>query len=204
MNRFIPITIGIAIAVALAHPATAKKNNPNVSLEFTPQQAVAAAVANVAGAMLDKPVALHFEDDRQGEDPKSIGIRTDDKDRRHNLVATSDVPEFVEQILVETAKNWGIRFDDDAGLELDVHLLQFNLLETNQAVGATYNATVRLEYALRAGDAEPRVRSTVVGDATRYGRKFSNTNCNEVLSDAMLEAFAEMFSDPALQRAWGQ
>lgn len=196
--------IGVAIAVALASPAAAKKNNPNISLEFVPQQAVAAAVANVAGAMLTRPVALSFEDDRGRDNDREIGWRTDDDDRRHVLTATSDVGAFVREHLVESAQRWGIDFDEAADLTLEIRLLQFQIVETNQAVGANYNAIVRLAYALRKGGAEPRTRSTIMGDATRYGKKFSNDNCNEVLSDALLEAAAEMFSDYALQRAWGE
>ena len=36
----------------------------------------------------------------------------------------------------------------------------------------------------------------------RYGRKRSAGNCNEVLSDAIQEAYANLFNQPALQTAW--
>lgn len=204
MRSLVTSLVGVAVVFAIAHPATAKKNNPNISLEFIPQQAVAGAVANVQGAMLDKPVALRFKDGRRSDDPKVIGKRSDDDDRWHVLTATSDVVEFVEQNLVESAQRWGVDFDSESSLVLEMELLEFDLLETNQAVGATYNSKVRLAYSFRQGSGQPRVQSTAVGDATRYGKKFSNDNCNEVLSDALLEAVAELFSDPALQRAWGE
>ena len=43
---------------------------------------------------------------------------------------------------------------------------------------------------------------TADGDATRYGRKFSNDNVNEVLSDALLEALADLLNHGGLQNAW--
>lgn len=196
--------IGLLAWVALVSPAAAKKNDPNISLEFRPQQAVAAAIANVSGAMLTKPVSLSVVDDRQGDDDLVIGTRTDDDDRRHVLRATSDVLAFVEEQLIGSAQRWGIDFDENASLELQIRLLEVQILETNQAVGATYNAVVRLAYSLQERGGESRMENTAFGDASRYGKKFSNENCNEVLSDAMLEVFAAVFSDHALKRAWGE
>ena len=195
---------GIVLTLALASAAAAKKNNPNISLEFIPQQAVGAAVANVSGAMLNRAVALHVADGRQVDGPEIIGIRTDDDDRRHTLTATSDVLEYVETTLIDRAERWGVDFDAGSNLSLHVEVLEVDLLETNQAVGATYNATVRLAYTFRKGGGAPEVEDSAFGDATRYGKKFSNDNVNEVLSDALLEAYAALFSDRSLQRAWGE
>jgi len=204
VKLYISFPLFVAVALVLAAPAPAKKNNPNVSLEFKPQQAVAAAVASVTGAMLDKPVRLEFVDKRRGDESMKIGTRTDDNDRRHELHATSDVPEFVEKYLVESAGDWGVEFDPEAAQTLVVELIDVDLLETNQAVGATYNATVRLAYSMSRAAGTASASGSIAGDATRYGKKFSNDNLNEVLSDAMLEAFADLFSDPALQRAWAE
>lgn len=191
-----------SLAVSLASAAVAKKNNPNIELDFVPQQTVAGAEANVAGAMLERAVAVRFVDARRGDDPSKIGMRTDDDDRRHDLHATSDVLEFVETHFVDSAYDWGVDVDDAAGLTLEVKLMGLEIVETNQAVGATYNATVRLAYSLSGGSEAHTGAQT--GDATRYGKKFSNANANEVLSDALLEVYAAVLSDPALQRAWGE
>jgi Uncharacterized lipoprotein len=194
----------LAVLLAAASAASAKKNKPRIDLEFRPQQTVAGAVPKVSGAMLDQPVALHFEDVRGQEDPAKIGTRTDDDDHLQALTATSSVAEFVDQHLRESATRWGIELDPGASRVLRVKVLEVSVLETNQAVGATYNATVRLEYSLERGGEVLRPPTSQMGDATRYGKKFSNTNCNEVLSDAMLEVFAAVFSDPTLQRAWSE
>lgn len=199
-----PTLVTLALVLAAASTATAKKNDPRIDLEFRPQQTVAGAVADVAGTMLDQPVALRFEDARREEDSSKIGTRTDDDDHLQDLTATNSVAEFVEQQLRESAAEWGIEFDPEESRVLHVKLLEVDILETNQAVGATYNATVRLAYSLERGSHELRSSTSAVGDATRYGKKFSNANCNEVLSDAMLEVFAAVFSDSTLQRVWSE
>jgi hypothetical protein len=191
-----PTLTALAAVLVLSGPALAKKNNPNIDLEFLPQQSVDAAVADVSGQMLDRPVQIRFVDERKQEDPSKIGVRTDGDDRRHDLKATSDVGDFVEQHLVESAGDWGVRVETEADLQLEVRLLKVDLLETNQAVGATYNATVRIAFAMGS------MSGSATGDATRWGKKFSSDNLNEVLSDAMLEAFAGMFSEPKLKEAW--
>ena len=194
----------VALLLGFSGVAAAKKNDPNINLEYRPQQSVAASVANPSGAMLERPVALSFEDAREQKDPSVIGTRTDDDDRLTELRATGDLPEFVRDSFSTLVKSWGIELDASQSTTLRVRLLEAKIVETNQAVGATYNAVVRLTYSLRQGSGEPLVSATAVGDASRYGKKFSNANCNEVLSDAMLEAFAKLVSDSELQRAWGK
>lgn len=201
-RTFVPLLVLVPL-LAAALPAAARVNDPNVDLRFSPQDAVGAASAAIPSSLRRQPVAIDVADGRAGDDPKVIGSRTDDDDRRTDLRATGEVVPFVEGVLRRLARDWGLKVEEGAGQTLAVELLDFEVVETNQAVGATYNATVRLEGRLRRAGREVWSGSSL-GDATRYGKKFSNDNCNEVLSDAMLEAFAEMFSDPALQRAWGQ
>lgn len=191
------------VVLAAAAPAVARKNNPNIRLDFRPQQTVAGAEAEIFGAMLERPAALRLEDSRRQDDEALIGTRTNDKDRLFKLQAVGgDVMEYVEEVLRESAANWGVELVDRAPLALTVRLLVFKVLETNQVVGATYNAEVRLAYSLGDRGGQPRWSGSAEGDATRYGRKFSEANINEVLSDALLEAIANMLSDSALQDAW--
>ncbi len=190
----------LALAV-FATPSTAKKNDPDVDLSFRPQQAVAAAVADLSHEMLKTPAELRVTDDRPGEDPSEIGWRTDDDDRKHTLRAVDDVGPFVAGALEELANEWDLRTKDGSGLTLAVILTRFKAQETNQAVGATYNANCRLSAELKRGGKE-LWSGTATGDATRYGKKFSNDNVNEVLSDALLEAFADLLSNGGLHRAW--
>ncbi len=199
MNRFISGTIAVTLLALLATPAFAKKNNPNVQLEFVPQQAVGGAEAIITSGMIRRPIAVRVVNERPGEDPAEIGTRTDDDDRRHTLKAVNDVVEYVAEAIDDALTQWGIKTEDSAGLVLEIGLVRFDILETNQAVGATYNANVRFVAELKAGG---DWSGGSVGDATRYGRKFSNANVNEVLSDALLEALAEIISDDRLRQIW--
>jgi len=199
MNRVIHRILVLALLATLAVPASAKKNDPNVQLDFRPQQAVAAAQADITPDMLRRPVAVRVEDARPGDDAAAIGTRTDDDDRKHTLKALNEVEAYVSAVVGDVVNQWGIQTDDGAGLVLEIHLVQFHVEEANQAVGATFNASVRLAAELTAGG-DWSGGST--GDATRYGKKFSNDNVNEVLSDALLEALAALLSDRSLHAAW--
>lgn len=77
----------------------------------------------------------------------------------------------------------------------------FNVTETNQAVGATFDANVRLELELKDGTGKTLWQEASVAEANRYGKKFSNENCNEVLSDALLESFGKALNSSAFQDA---
>ncbi len=192
--------IGTLLLVC-ASPLAAKKNVLELALEFTPQQSVGTAEVEITEAMLDNAVALRVRDARPGDRPEAIGTRTDDDDRRGRLTATNDVGAFVSEHCAELAADWGIQVDDGSGLVLDVALISFKVTETNQAVGATYEAETRFSAKLLRGGSEVW-SGTARGDATRYGQKFSNANVNEVLSDALLEAFATLLSSPGLHGAW--
>lgn len=190
-----------ALLVALAAPASAKKNDPNVELDFRPQQAVGGVEVQITPDMLRQPVSVTVEDLRPGDDPADIGTRTDDDDRKHTLRAVDKVQPYLASVVEELLHEWGIQTQDDANLSLNVIFVQFSVLETNQALGATYQANVRISAEL-TGAAEWSGGAS--GDATRYGKKFSNDNVNEVLSDAVLEALASLLSNPGLHEAWEQ
>ncbi|MEE8522924.1 MAG: YajG family lipoprotein [Thermoanaerobaculia bacterium] len=199
MTRATYRTIVFALLATLAVPAGAKKNNPDVQLVFLPQQAVAAAEADITPDQRRRPVQIRVADARAADDVAKIGSRTDDDDRYHTLRAVNDVGTFVGTVVDEVVEQWGIKTGDGADLVLEISLLEFMVEETNQAVGATYKANVRLDGEL-TGDGEWSGGS--FGDASRYGKKFSNENLNEVLSDALLEALADLLSDRGLHRAW--
>ncbi len=192
------------VLTLLAAPALAKKkNDPNVDLEFLPQQAVAGDEAMLTRDMMSVGVELRLEDARPGDEPAKIGTRTDDDDRRHTLRAVGEVGPYVAGALEELAQDWGLRVGDGDGLVLAVSLMQFKVTETNQAMGATYEARVRLAAELERGGKE-LWSGSAAGDASRYGKKFSNDNLNEVLSDALIEAFAGLLDHGGLQSAWPQ
>jgi uncharacterized lipoprotein YajG len=193
-----------ALLLAASSPSllAAAKNNPNVALRFAPQQTVAAANATIVPAMMERPVALRLRDSRPGPDAARLGTRTDDDDRTHILQATTDVLGFVEETARQVLEQWGLRLDPDAVRVLQVTLMALDITEANQAVGATFQADVRLVGEVQDLAGQRLGSANVAGDASRYGKKFSNENVNEVLSDALLEALAGLVSDPAIRTAW--
>jgi hypothetical protein len=196
----------MAAALLLAAGSSAlwaAKNNPSVALRFIPQQTVAAASATLVPEMIDRAVALRLRDRRPGSDPTRIGTRTDDDDRTHVLEATTDVVAFVDETARQVLAQWGLQLDTDAARVVELTLMDLQVTEANQAVGATFSAEVRLSGEVQDSSGRRLASANVFGDASRYGKKFSNENVNEVLSDALLEALAAFVSEGAVQTAWG-
>lgn len=197
----LPIPL-LALALLAPAAAEAKKNDPNIPLSYTPTTSVAEASSVPTSEMRDVAVAIEVEDDR-AVDESVIGSRTDDDDRKIELQATNDVTDYVQSALTQQAREWTFKTTDadEAGVVLHVLLTQFAVEETNQAVGATYEARVTLELEVEKGG-EEKWSGVVSGDATRYGKKFSVENANEVLSDALAEAFANGLNNSGLRDAW--
>jgi uncharacterized lipoprotein YajG len=196
-------SVALILAVALAPAAAeAKRNDPNIQLTYVPTTAVAEASAVPTSEIREAPAAIEVEDDR-AVDEAVIGTRTDDDDRRIELRATNDVGEFVEASLIQQARQWSyvVAEPGEAEVVLAIKLTQFMVEETNQAVGATYEARCTLEVELRRAGAK-EWSGVFNGDATRYGKKFNAENANEVLSDALAEAFANALNDSGLRSAW--
>ncbi len=148
-----------------------------------------------------EPFSLQVKDARELNEANWLGRRTDDDDRVHVLRAVNSVQEFVERVVHKVVAEMGLKVSQDAERVLEVSLAGLEVVENNQAVGATYAAEVRFDWKLSSGG-QVLWRGTSHGDASRYGRKFSNANINEVISDALLEALAAGFSDPGLHEAW--
>ncbi|MEZ5331222.1 MAG: hypothetical protein R2991_04020 [Thermoanaerobaculia bacterium] len=144
--------------------------------------------------MLDHPVALEIADDRGLDDLSVIGSRTDDDDRELALHAQDLGERLPSSTGPRRPSDWGGREDGLTSEPLRLTLLRFHVLESNQAVGATYEAQVRFEAALEGPGGSVLWRGDASGDATRYGKKFSDANTSEVLSDAVLEAVGALLS----------
>lgn len=195
----------VALVALLPVTAEAKKNDPNIPLAYTPTTEVAEATAVPTSRMRTTSASILISDDRGLDEPRTIGTRTDDDDNRIDLVATSDVAAFVEESLADQARQWNFSIAEpgSGGVVLVGRISQLSIEETNQAVGATYNAEVTFEMELRDAGGETVWSGSAFGDASRYGKKFSRENTNEVLSDALAEALANALGDPALRSAWG-
>lgn len=191
----------VAILIA-SNAVPAKPNITSFRLEFTPKQIIASAEVTLHRSMHEHPVQLRLVDERPVHEPSVVGSRTDDGDRRFELKTTNEVLPFVEQVLVQQLQYWGISVENDADLVLTTRLRRFTVTESNQAVGATFRAEARFAAELQNRSGDLLWNGSSFGDATRYGKKFSNPNCNEVLSDALLEAWSSLLSHGGLHDAW--
>lgn len=173
-----------------------------VTLRFAPQESVAASAPTLSPGVTERPVRLTLEDSRPGSDPAVIGDSTDDDDRVWPVRATNSVAGWAQEVLLKTATDWGIRSAPNAPLSLTGKLVRFAVNEGNKPVGSVYNANVQVSFVLTDAAGQTLWEGNAPGDATRYGRSRSTDNCNEVLSDALKEAYAAILAEPALQDAW--
>jgi hypothetical protein len=192
----------VAAAVFWAVAAQAKRNVTAIEVRFVPPPAAEASRPRPSGAMLEHPVAFRLADGRPSASARVLGTRTDGADRVYELTATNDVAAVVEAALADVAGQWGLDLRGDARFRLVGKLVQLEVLETNRAFGAAFDASVRLEFELLDADGRVVWSGACTGNATRTGRKFSSENCNEALSDALVAAFAMLVDDARLQAAW--
>lgn len=202
-TRFRFLLMSALIGALAALPAAAKKSSPDIPLAYRPTTTVAAAQSTPTSEMRAVAAALLVTDNRGG-DAGAIGTRSDEKDRRIDLRSTVDIPTFVQDAFAKQATEWGFHFGpaETAELLLVGKLDKLWLEESNQAVGASYSADVTLKFELRDRGGKNLWSGTFFGDASRYGKKYSLDNSNEVVSDALAEAFAGALGNPALRRVW--
>ncbi len=184
-------------------PLAAKELGPvNIDLRYAPQESVGTNTPTLQAGISDRPVRLEMTEGRTVADLAVIGESTDDDDWVWPVRATDDPIVWSKEVLAKNAGDWGIRVDDGAPLTLAGKLTRFRIVESNKAVGSTYNAEVQFTFELRDAKGNLLWDGTGAGDATRYGRPRSEDNINEVLSDATQEAYAAALAETKLQEAW--
>jgi hypothetical protein len=188
--------------VGAAGAAAADKGIFTISLRYAPQESVGSSSAILLPGITDRTVKLSIAEGRAGDDPAVIGDSSDDDDRVWPVRASNDVIAWANEVLKKNAVDWGIKTSDSAPLTLAGKLTRFRTLESNKAVGSTYNAEVQLAFTLADAQGRTLWEGAAAGDATRYGKSRSAENTNEVLSDAIKEAYANLFNDAGLQNAW--
>jgi hypothetical protein len=203
-NRIaVPLILGLALLLAVA-PTVAKKRDLSAPLvlEFVPQDTTGGAFLVLSPAMTQEPVSLGFGDQRNVDDPMVVGQGMDDDDRTFPVRADSDPVRFAQDVLVQVAGEWGLRWDENARRSLEVNLVRFFVRETDQAVGSNYTAETGLSFALRDAKGGVLAEGTSRGDARRYGKSGSHENMNEVLSDALKEAYGRLLDNRDLRAGW--
>jgi hypothetical protein len=169
-------------------------------LEFVPQEATGAPHPTVPSVLASQPIAVTLEDARAVEDPSIVGTWSDNDDRLYPLSATNDVLEHARTVLLMVVQAWGIEVSEDADFRLEGKLTRFFVSESDQAVGSMYRAEVGVRFSVRDKRGDAVWSGGAVGDAGRYGKSRKMRNANEVLSDALKEAYANILDSEGLHR----
>lgn len=173
-----------------------------VPLKFAPQEGVHSSTADLPTALLDLPVAVRVEDARKLPDLLVIGHGTGGDDKPFPIHADREVRAFIQETLTAIGNEWSLKQEGTPARVLTIKITGFDIDESNKALGSLYSAEAKLAFAL--ADGQGRVLATGIGSGSthRYGRAHSPDNINEVLSDALKEAYANVLADQTLQNAW--
>ncbi|HEV7921524.1 MAG TPA: hypothetical protein VGR02_12120 [Thermoanaerobaculia bacterium] len=199
MKRTAALFIVLALSVAAFAKDTRKELT--VNLKYAPQEGVQSNLPDLAPAMLEKPFQLRVEDARGLPAPLTIGQGTNDDDLSFPVLASADPVLYVKDTLQQIAANWGLKVAEQKQRVLTVRVSRFFVDESNKALGSVYTAEARLTFAL-TDDGRKLAEGSASGEAHRYGRARSAENINEVLSDALKEAFGDALTNSQLQSAW--
>jgi hypothetical protein len=202
MNRAPSICILFTLLLPINAAARDARKELTVNLRFAPQEGVQSNSPDLIPAVLERSVALKVEEGRDAGDASMIGQGTNDDDQTFPVQASTPVIAYVADTLQQIATGWGLKVADPADRVLTVRVTRFYVDESNKALGSVYAAEVKFTYVLADRAGKKLVEGAASGSAHRYGRARSAENCNEVLSDSLKEAFANILSDPPLQQAW--
>ncbi len=200
-----PRALGMALIIAwcMTSPLCADNvKEKTLTLQFVPQESTGTSAPKLSGAMVKRAVSVTFEDARPPSEVAQVGEGTDDHDHLFPWHSSNSVMEFATEVFHRTADGWGIQESEGADVTLALRITRFYVTEKDQAVGSTYAADARVGFALKDRTGVVLADGVSAGSARRYGRKRSGENCNEVLSDAIKEAYAKLFDQPNLQAAW--
>ncbi|GAC1394878.1 MAG: hypothetical protein NVSMB68_11340 [Thermoanaerobaculia bacterium] len=192
---------------AMAGAAYGRGSTPKelvVNLKFKPQEAVHSSSANIPPSMLEKSVQIRVTERRNESDAKIIGEGTGGDDKKFPIKASGDIKPFIDETLESVAKGLGLKTSEKGGDRvLAINVTRFFIDEGNKALGSVYSSEVKLGWTLKSSGGKTLAEGATTGSAHRYGRAHSEENINEVLSDALKEAFANVLDDGKLQSAWG-
>jgi hypothetical protein len=201
MLRRITIAVLIASFAGFLY-ARGNLKELTVPLKYTPQEGVHTTNPDLLAGLLSTSVELRVEDARKQSDPLLIGQGTGGDDKTFPVHADRSVIDYVHESVTGTAREWGLRQETPAARTLTLQLTRFYLDESNKALGSVYTTEVKVTFTLKDGHGTVLVEGATSGTAHRYGHAHSVDNCNEVLSDALKEAFGNVLANADLQSAW--
>jgi hypothetical protein len=201
--KFWKIGLLTALSLLACIRVEARGTGPlTMSLQYKPQERLDPADAVLAPGITDRPVRLSIVDGRAESDPAVIGEISDHDDKIFPVRASNDVAAWANDVLTKYAAEWGIKTAPAAPLALTGRVTQLHLVASTKAMGSTYRVETQVAFTLSDARGRTLWQGTAGGDATRYGKERSADNANEVLSDAIKEAYTDIFNNADLQSAW--
>jgi hypothetical protein len=173
-----------------------------VPLKYLPQEGVHSTSADLPPGLLKESVEIRVEDGRKLDDPLEIGHGTGGDDKRFPIHADHDVIAFIHEMITGVSKEWSLKQERPVSRTLVLQVTRFDVDEANKALGSVYGTEVKLAFVLKDARGKTLAEGMGTGTAHRYGKAHSPENINEVLSDALKEAYANVLADPTLQKAW--
>ncbi len=201
-RTFSLLIVFLFAAVAWGRGATPKELV--VDLKFVPQEGVSTNTAHLPPSLLERSIELRVQDSRNAPDPAVIGTGTGGDDRSFPIKSGGDLAAYIQTTLADIARQWGAKVDAKSDRVLVVQVTRFFIDESNKALGSVYSSEVNLAWTLKDARGNAQAEGVGTGSTHRYGRAHSHANINEVLSDALKEAFANVLNDAKLQSAWGK
>ena len=192
------------VAVSLAATAYGRGNlkELTVPLKYIPQEGVHQTSADIPPALLKESVEVRVEDARKLDDPLVIGQGTGGDDKLFPIHADHDPIAFIKEMVSGIGKEWSLTQEHPAARTLILQVTRFYVDESNKALGSIYGTEVKFAFTLKDARGRTLAEGSGTGTAHRYGHAHSPENINEVLSDALKEAYANVLADPGLQKAW--
>jgi uncharacterized lipoprotein YajG len=204
-TRRLAITLIVASIVAsIASLAFARGNlkELTVPLKYIPQEGAHATSADLPPALLNQAVEIRVEDARKLDDPLVIGQGTGGDDKIFPIHADHDVIAFIQEMVTGVSKEWSLKQEHSAARTLILQVTRFYVDESNKALGSIYGTEVKFAFTLKDAHGKTLAEGMGTGTAHRYGHAHSPENINEVLSDSLKEAYANVLADAGLQKAW--
>ncbi len=168
-----------------------------VRLRFTPQDTINSPTPLIEKANPSRAIQIApMVDARQLTDLSLIGENSESK-RRTPVRAESSIAQFSTEVLKTCLLAWGVKISSEADLILNGQVVSFFVKEENR-----YTADVNFRFRLQDRAGHSLWEGLAAGQASTWGSSLSAENYNQVLSDALKVAYANLLGNPTFQVAW--
>lgn len=168
----------------------------DVELKFKPTSSLSDYENMDLSSLSSISISLgNFSDER--EKKELIGENREDEDKGKVLpvTTTTSVSDFLKETYKKILKDIGIKIVDGSPKTLEAKVIKFFVEEKN-----LYKAEVWLDIELKK-DGVLIFEERIMGSAKRFGRSYKLENYYEVLSDAIIDGFAQLFQNQKFIKA---